>query len=174
MAHETANPKVRFMVILALASAVTLVLFDMMFKSYFTMMMEEEERAKVLTVPPTQLHNLRAAEQQRLTSTQLPIDRAMRELATRGREDPALKDIAKTDISPQPSNDMGALVGWSLMAKDAGPVPTTPEHAPSPAADAGTATATDAQATPATTTATHPGDAAAALPHAPAPEAGTH
>jgi type II secretory pathway pseudopilin PulG len=120
MAHESANPKIRVMFVIAIFSALTLGLLDQVFKSYFNMMMEEEEQEKVLGVAPAQLNQLRAAEQQRLTSAALPIDRAMRELATRGREDPALKDLSKTDITPQPSNDQGPLTGWTQLGREAG------------------------------------------------------
>src|SRR5262249_55758913 len=126
MAHETAGPKIGGMFLIAILSAITLGVLDQVFKSYFTMMMEEEEHEKVLGVAPVQLNQLRAAEKQRLTSAGIPIDRPMKELATRGREDPALKDLAKTDITPQASNDQAPLVGWSLLAKDAGSVTQTP------------------------------------------------
>jgi hypothetical protein len=145
MAHESANPKIRVMFVIAIFSALTLAVLDQIFKSYFSMMMEEEESEKVLTVPPTQLNNLRAQEQQRLTSASLPIDRAMKELATRGREDPALKDLAKTDISPQPSNDQAALVGWNGLGREAGAAPAVEQDAaPTMAMDGAVPLAADA------------------------------
>jgi hypothetical protein len=115
------------MFVIAILSALTLGVLDQIFKSYFNMMMEEEEQEKVLGVPPVQLNQLRSLEQQRLTAASLPIDRAMKELATRGREDPALKDLAKTDITPQPSNDQGPLVGWNGLGREAGALPAL-EH----------------------------------------------
>src|SRR5882724_10877440 len=127
MAHESSNPKIRGMFLIAIAAALSLAIFDQIFKSYFTMMMEEEESEKVLTVAPKQLLELRAADQQRLTSAALPIDRAMKEMAMRGRDDPSLKDLAKTDISAQPSNDLSPQVGWN------GLVVTTPAPVGNPA-----------------------------------------
>ncbi len=121
MAHESSNPKVRMMFVTAILAAISLAVFDQIFRSYYNMMMEGEESEKVLTVAPKQLLALRAAEQQRLTSAAMPIDRAMKELGTRGREDPALKDVAKTDITPQASNDLGAVTGWGLLAASAAP-----------------------------------------------------
>ena len=185
MAHETSTPKIRTMLIVAAFSAMSLAIFDQIFKSYFHMMMEEEEAEKVLTVPTTQLTALRAAEQQRLTSATLPIDRAMKELATRGREDPALKDLAKTDITPQPSNDNGAQVGWGLAAKSAAPAapaPPAPTDHMAPgdhgamAGDAGATSAGDAGA-PAPNAVKDAGWGLApphAPPRVPAPEAGTN
>src|SRR5450432_1660156 len=119
MAHESSNPKVRVLLIGAFAAAISLALFDQIFRSYYNSMMEEEESEKVLTVAPKQLLDLRTAEQARLTSAALPIDRAMKELATRGREDPTLKDLAKADITPEPSNDNAALIGWGQLAPKA-------------------------------------------------------
>ena len=178
MAHESSNPKVRMMLIVAFIAAISLVLFDQIFRSYYNSMMEEEESEKVLTVVPKQLNDLRAAEQTRLTSAALPIDRAMKELATRGREDPALKTLGKADITPEPSNDNAALAGWGLLAVkpveppghgDA-PAPAPGDHGaagdagPTAAGDGGIALATDAGA--------RAGDAAvrdAAAAPAPAP-----
>src|SRR5258708_27092202 len=104
MAHESANPKVRIMFLVAIVSGLGLVIFDQIFRSYYTAMMEEEESEKVLTVSPKQLIALRAAEQQRLTSAAVPLDRAMKELSSRGRDDPALKALGKADITPEPGN----------------------------------------------------------------------
>jgi hypothetical protein len=179
MAHESSNPKVRVMFLVAVVSAISLGVFDQIFRSYYNAMMEEEESEKVLTVAPKQLIALRAAEQQRLTSAALPLDRAMKELAARGREDPALKDLSKADISPEASNDMGAVVGWGLLGNKA------PEPAPAPvndhaaSSDAGTLMADGGGAVLATD-AGFASDAKAAAPvpnpapHGPVPEAGTH
>ncbi len=152
MAHESSNPKVKVMIIAAILSGVGLMAFDAVFRSYYTAMMEDEESEKVLTVAPKQLLELRAAEKQRLTSAALPIDRAMKELSTRGREDPGLKDVSKIDISPQPSNDQGALTGWGMLAKAVpAPAPAPSDHADGGAptvhaGDGGAALATDAGA----------------------------
>jgi len=145
MAHESANPRIRVMFAIAISSALSLAVLDQVFKSYFNMMMEEEEHDKVLGVPPLQYNELRAQEQQRLTSASVPISKAMKELAIRGREDPSLKDLANTDISPQPSNDQAALVGWAGLGREAGapaaPAPTDhtlpADHTPPAGADAG-------------------------------------
>ncbi len=125
MAHESSNPKVKVLILAAIGAAISLALFDVVFRSYYTAMMEGEESEKVLTVAPKQLIELRAAEQQRLTAAALPIDRAMKELATRGREDPALKKLSAADITPEPSNDNGAVVGWGLLVT-APPAAATP------------------------------------------------
>ena len=177
MAHESSNPKVRVMFLVAIVSAISLGVFDQIFRSYYNSMMEEEEAEKVLTVAPKQLIALRAAEQQRLTSAALPLDRAMKELATRGREDPTLKDLSKADISPEASNDMGAVVGWGLLGNKAPATAPVNDHAAN--ADAGTLTADGGGAVLATD-AGFASDAKAAAPvpnpapHGPVPEAGTH
>jgi hypothetical protein len=175
MAHESSNPKVRIMFVTAIVAGISLVVFDQAFRSYYNSMFEEEEAEKVLTVPPKQLQALRAAEQQRLTSAALPLDRAMKELGTRGRDDKGLKDLAKVDITPEASNDTGALVGWGLLGNKL-PAPAAapaPDHAA--LGDGGVALGADGGAEHAATgdAAAPKADAAVAPaprdPHAPAP-----
>ena len=185
MGHEKSAPHIKTILIVAGISVVTLGLLEQGFRSYYNFMFEDEESRKVLTVPTTELNKLREAEQQHLTSGKLPLDRAMRELATRGRDNASLHDLG-TDITPVQSTDPVPV--WGLNAKDGG-------AAAAPAVDAGTATTDDSgKATlatdggPATNgsakdasptlaaeagTPTHAAPEAGTPTHA-APEAGTH
>ena len=43
MAHESSNPKVRMMFVIAICAALGLAIFDQIFRSYYNMMMEGEE-----------------------------------------------------------------------------------------------------------------------------------
>ena len=170
MGHEKSAPHIKTILIVAGISVVTLGLLEQGFRSYYNMMFEDEESRKVLTVPTTELNKLREGEQQHLTSGKMPIDRAMRELAMRGRDNASLHDLG-TDITPVQSTDPVPV--WGLNVKDAGtPAPATDGGAAMMSGDGGAAMmATDGgPAGDATTTMMTAGDASA--PHAlPAPSA---
>ena len=123
MAHETSSPKIRAIMTTAIIAVIVLVGLKFVFDSYFITMMEEEEARKQALYPPVQLDQLRASENQHLTSGALPIDKAMTELATRGRENPSLKELPNADIAPQASNDPQAMIGWTQLGVDAASVP---------------------------------------------------
>lgn len=121
MAHEKSAPNTRTILIAAIISVVTLGLLDMGLKSYYIIMFEDEEERKVLHVPTTQLNKLREAEQQRLGAGAIPIDKAMRDLAARGLDNSTPRKIGNVDLVPESSNEQAPMVGWGLLAKDAGP-----------------------------------------------------
>jgi hypothetical protein len=151
MAQETSNPK-GIVIVAVVLSAVGIVLFQQLVASYYDATLSAEQYDKLLGLPAAQLDELHKGEAQRLTTASLPIDRAVKELSTRGREDPSLKDVSKTDITPQPSNDSAAITGWALLATTAAPATATDPTAPATtaaAADAGAPAAiTDAGAPP--------------------------
>jgi len=132
MATDNSPPRIRIILTVAFSSLVILVTLNYVFRSYFLMMTEEVEHDHL--AKPVELIKLHEGEERNLTTSSLPIQRAMQELAQRGREGSAgLKQYA--DITPEASNDLGAMVGWirspnqavidaiNAAAADAGPTP---------------------------------------------------
>jgi hypothetical protein len=109
MATENSPPQIRIILTVAFSSVVILAALNYVFHSYFLMMTEEVEHDHL--AKPEELIKLREGEQRNLTTTPLPISQAMQELASRGRTNYAAF-VAQADITPQPSNDLGPLVGW--------------------------------------------------------------
>jgi|GEM_PF-1073066 len=141
MATDQSPTRNRLILTIAISTLVTLVGLKFVFDSYFIDMMESEARAKIAT--PDELQKLRADERQKLTGSALPIDRAMHDLALKGREGAPL-------ITPEPSSDDAPLVGWaqgerakaaSAAAATDGGAATASPTLNAPAADGG-ATAT--------------------------------
>ena len=159
MATDQSPPRSNLILVLAVATVITLVSLKFIFDSYFTDMMESEARAKVAT--PDEVVTLHADEQKKLTTAPaVPIDQAMAELGQKGR-------LFSADIAPQQSDDRGALTGWAHLhdgENAAAPAPaaasgagtTTTPPGPPPGFDAGTG-----NVTPNAT-----GDAGAPKPHA--------
>jgi len=109
MATDNSAPKIRIILTVAFSSLVILIALNYVFRSYFLMMTEEVEHDHL--AKPVELIKLHEGEERNLTTSPLPIQRAMQELAQRGREgSDGLKQYA--DIKPEPSNDLGAMVGW--------------------------------------------------------------
>ena len=167
MAIDNTPPRLKLIVTIAAITVITLIGIDFVLKSYYAMMTDQAQREKL--APTTDKDELHKAETVALTSGSMPIQKAMAAVAKGER--PAL-------ITPQQSDDLGPMTGWSKLPK---PAPTPhPVQAPAPPADdagapddAGAATlADDAGATPlaADAGASHAaqGDAGA-LPLAPQP-----
>ncbi|WP_394847569.1 hypothetical protein LZC95_08895 [Pendulispora brunnea] len=112
MATDNSPPRNRLILVMALGTVGTLFVLKFVFDSYFTFMFEGEAKAKIAA--PAELAKLHEEETKKLTGSPIPIDKAMGELASKGRESSAL-------IAPQPSQDDGPLTGWSqgLKAKEA-------------------------------------------------------
>ncbi len=109
MATDNSAPRIRVILTVAFSSLVILITLNYVFRSYFLMMTEEVEHDHL--AKPVELIKLHEGEERNLTTSNLPIQRAMSELAQRGREGSAgLKQYA--DITPEASNDLGAMVGW--------------------------------------------------------------
>jgi hypothetical protein len=104
MATDNSPPKIRVILTIAFSSVVILGALNFVFRSYFQMMTDEAQLTHLR--PAAELIKLREGEQKNLTSGAVPIDKAIAELAAKGRGE-ALKDI-----EPQASNDMGPMVGW--------------------------------------------------------------
>jgi hypothetical protein len=138
VATDATPPRHALILGIAIASALTLGTLKLIFDWYYKSVMEAEVAAKA--APPMELKAARLAEQQRLTSGPMPIDKAMQDLA-KSRE--AL-------ITPEQSTDEGPLVGWSKSPR---PVPAPAAAGDggamvAPAADAGAMVAGDAGVTP--------------------------
>jgi hypothetical protein len=104
--------------------------------SYFDNIASAEEQRKVGQAVPEALISLRADEDQRLKGGAMPIDKAMQDLAARGRM------AASPDIVPSASRDFAPMQGWSKMPGEVPPAMTAPpaepaEPAAAPKTDAG-------------------------------------
>jgi hypothetical protein len=106
MAIDNTPPRLRLIGTIAVIVIITLVSLDFVFKSYYAYMTDEAQREKL--APTTEKTDQRAAEAAALSGAKLPIDQAMAQIAkgTRG-------DI----VEPKPSEDMGAMTGWSKLPK---------------------------------------------------------
>jgi hypothetical protein len=140
MATDNSPPRLRVIIATMAVSVFILVSLKFGLDSYYLSMMEGEEFAKVGSVPATDLMHLRAAEKKNLTTGKVPIDRAMKELAAKGR-DGTFTDLS-ADIAPQnpEKEDTGPLIGWVRLAKAAPDMPGA--AAPATASDGGAAPAT--------------------------------
>lgn len=183
MATDNSPPRLKLIVTIGVITIVTLVGLNFVLNSYYAIMSDEAQTEK--QQQPVALQEHRQAEQAALTGAKMPIDQAMAQLAKGNREGL---------VTPQQSDDLGPMTGWSKL----------PKHAPEPilgaagpeagdagaeAADGGAASAdgglaadggalaADGGAAPLATDAGAPapakGDAGAA-PHAPAADAGAH
>jgi hypothetical protein len=103
MATDNSPPRNKIIFVGAVITVAILVLLKFAFDSYFILMMEGEASAKM--AQPEELHALHADEQKKLTTSPLPIDQAMAQVA-KGRDTNPL-------ITPQPSPDDAPMIGWS-------------------------------------------------------------
>lgn len=134
MATDNTPPRNALILGIAAASVVTLGALKFVFDSYYHHVMEAEVAAKSL--PPEELRAARVADQQKLATGPMPIDRAMQDIA-KSRE--AL-------IKPEQSTDDGPMQGWSKAPRNfVGP--TALADAGAAATDAGANAAGDAGAT---------------------------
>ena len=113
----------KLIVTVGLLAVFTLVSLKFIIGSYYISMTEAEQHDSMSA--PEQLTQLRADQNKALQQSSVPIDVAMKNLATSGR------DNAPPSITPQQSNDLGPLQGWAPLAHDvqpfaAPPPPTTP------------------------------------------------
>jgi hypothetical protein len=143
MAIDNTPPRLKLIVTIAVITVITLVSLDFVFRSYYATMTEEAAREK--TAPTTDKDEQRKAEMASLTGAQL--DQAKVTLAKGGRPEA---------ITPQPSEDTGAMTGWSKLPKPlpaptpaAAPAAVVPDAGATPTAagDAGAVHAADAGAT---------------------------
>lgn len=106
MAIDNTPPRLRLIGTIAVIVIITLISLDFVFKSYYGYMTDEAQREKL--APTTEKYDQRAAEAAALSGAKLPIDQAMAQIGkgTRG-------DL----VEPKPSDDMGAMTGWSKLPK---------------------------------------------------------
>lgn len=100
MATDNSPPRNGLILLIAVASVLTLGALKFVFDSYYRYVMEDEVAAKLAQSPPTELRAARIEDQQRLASGPMPIDRA-------------IKDLARNREAPQQSADDGPMLGWS-------------------------------------------------------------
>lgn len=135
MAIDNTPPRLKLIATIAVITVITLVAIDFASKSYYGMMTHEAQREKI--APLRDRDEQQKAEQAALTGAVMPIDQAMAQIVKGARPD---------TITPQPSDDMGPMTGWSKLPK---PAPTPhPVSALAPAtetaADGGALMAGDA------------------------------
>jgi len=106
MAIDNTPPRLRLIGTIAVIAIITLISLDFVFKSYYAYMTDEAQREKL--APTTEKYDQREAEAAAFSGAKLPIDKAMAQIAkgTRG-------DL----VEPKPSEDMGAMTGWSKLPK---------------------------------------------------------
>jgi len=110
MAIDNTPPRLKLIVTIAVITVITLIGIDFVLKSYYAMMTDQAQREKL--APTTDKDELHKAETVALTSGSMPIQKAMAAVAKGER--PAL-------ITPQQSDDLGPMTGWSKLPK---PAPT--------------------------------------------------
>ena len=150
MASDDSRPKVRMLFTIGVVAVSLLVGTKFILDSYYVDMVENYEHGML---PKTeQLDQIRADQRGAIDKGEngnIPVSVAMQTLAQKGR------DNASPLITPQPSDDIDALKGWSKLKREVHlpPQVTTNTVPPPPepmAADAGVATSKDGGAAPAT------------------------
>jgi hypothetical protein len=128
MAIDKSEPRSGLILKIGVLAVATLVAVHASLVAYFDHIAQAEEHRKFGDVKPEALLSVRASEKERLSSGPVPIEKAMRELATRGR-------TASPEIVPSASKDLAPLQGWSKMPAEVPPAMTAPREAsPAPGA----------------------------------------
>jgi hypothetical protein len=133
MTTDKSEPRSGLILKVGASSVAILLAGHAAFVTYFNHIAQAEEHRKFGEEKPEALINLRADETGRLTSGPMPIDKAMHDLAARGRTE------ASPDIMPTVSRDISPLQGWSKMPAQVPAAMNAPDAAPAPTADAGEA-----------------------------------
>ncbi len=122
MAIDNTPPRLKLIATIAVITVVTLISLDFVFKSYYAMMAEEANSEKVpKTIERDELHK---TEQAAFANAAMPISEAMAQIA---------KGTRPESITPQPSDDLAPMTGWSQLPKPA-PVPPPKGQLTEPAA----------------------------------------
>jgi hypothetical protein len=156
MATDNSPVQNRLIIIVGAMTVITLVGLKFVFDSYFASMTDEVLLAKL--APPNELLASREADRKKLAGGTMPIDKAMAELAAKGRT----LDSLGPDLAPRQSDDLGPMAGWVKL-----PRPTPRSELPAPAGDAGATTVP-----PAPDAGVHAAAGDAAAPAAPKGDAG--
>jgi hypothetical protein len=117
MATDRTEPPIGRIIVLAGLSLGTLLALQYLFHSYFTIMYERDQLAKVMMAPTDQLDHARAREAEALAR----LEPALRAVASGGRP---------RAIAPEPSTTYDPMHGWSLLHRDF--TPPAPPPAPEP------------------------------------------
>lgn len=152
MATDSSEPRVGLIAKVGVFSIVLLLCVRAVLSTYFDFMEQDEKQRKFGLAKPEALISVRAAEAAMLSAGPMPIDKAMADLASRGRMG------IGPELAPVNSKDVAPLQGWAKMPSevplamlaDAGP----PQAAAAivdggsgaPRHDAGRATGSDAGA----------------------------
>jgi hypothetical protein len=111
MAIDNTPPRLRLIGTIAFIVIITLIGLHFVFESYFAYMTDEARREKL--APRTELLAQVAAEHAAMQGAKMQLDQAVAQLKSGKRE--AL-------VEPKPSDDVGAMTGWSKLPKQA-PLP---------------------------------------------------
>ncbi len=113
MASDDTRPKVRMLLTIGIVSLSFLFGVKFVLDSYY---LTEVEGYEHTLLPPTKLLDETRAEQHAAIDNgqngSIPVSVAMQTLAQKGR------DNASTVITPQPSDDIDPLKGWSKLKRD--------------------------------------------------------
>jgi len=117
MAIDNTPPRLRLIVTIAVIVIVTLLGLNFVFESYYAIMTDQARFEKL--APTTAKDEQHLAETAALAGGKMPIDKAMAQL----------KGARSEAIEPKPSDDLGAMTGWSKLPKQAPlPVPAGGAH----------------------------------------------
>ena len=136
MASDDSRPKVRMLLTIGIVSVFILLGLKFLLDSYYYDMTETYEHSMI---PPAELlAQTRAEERAAIDDGKngtIPVSVAMQTLVSKGR------DNASPAITPQPSDDIDPLKGWTQLKHEVHLPPqvltTTAPLAPPPAMDAG-------------------------------------
>ncbi|MGA2447463.1 MAG: hypothetical protein ABTD50_02165 [Polyangiaceae bacterium] len=109
MGTDKSEPRIGVIVFVGVFVVATLLSVRAGLVAYFDIESRAEELRKVSLSRPAARLSIQADESRRMMSGPLPIDRAMRMLAMKGR----LK--ASAEIQPVASKDLSPLMGWMQM-----------------------------------------------------------
>jgi hypothetical protein len=107
MATDNTPPRLRLIGTIAVILIITLVGLDFVFKSYYAYMTDEAHYEKM--APTTAREAQLATEKAAFAAARMPMDQAVA----------SLKASRSELIEPKPSDDVGAMTGWSKLPKPA-------------------------------------------------------
>jgi hypothetical protein len=131
MATDKSEPRVGLIFRIAFLVIVSLVSIRAALNSYFDQIASAEEQRKFGDIVPEALNDLHADELKRLNEGPMPIQKAMQDMASKGRKDMGSDFMPATAAS----RDIGPLQGWQKMPSEVPPAMTaTAAPEPIPAA----------------------------------------
>jgi hypothetical protein len=115
MATDSSEPRVGLIAKVGVFSVVVLLCTRAVLSTYFDFMEQAEKQRKFGLAKPEALMSQRAAEATMLSSGPMPIDKAMADLASRGRMG------IGPEFAPINSKDVAPLQGWAKMPSEVPP-----------------------------------------------------